>query len=384
MRYRDLDEKIRTECVKHLGLWMRTLPGRYLESEYFKYLGWMLDDVHGPTRLETVRALSALYANEAHLSALSTFTERFKARLLEIAFHDVDLGVRTTTIGVLGHVDRAGLLDDERRSQIGLLVFEHEPRVRKAVAGFFDGLWADETQEAVEALDLGSGAKRGGRKRKKTANADDDDDDEAEVGEALRKRAGWKALGALLSRFSQALDEAAAGDADDGSQAVKGLADAVRLRMAGPPKGRVAAAVDSLWEAVPRLRAWEELVDYLGLDHSRPAGEDDDEQDEGDAEKQAERAWKLEEEEEAQLVQVLLAVLAKAKDEADKVRTPLRSRGRSAHSLTPALAFLSCRPTTTRPPRPTSRGRSSSTSRACSRATRASPRSWPMCSPSRA
>lgn len=45
MRYRDLDPLIRTECVKQLGIWMKTLPDFYLESAYFKYVGWMLDDI---------------------------------------------------------------------------------------------------------------------------------------------------------------------------------------------------------------------------------------------------------------------------------------------------------------------------------------------------
>lgn len=311
MRYRDLDEKIRAECVRHLGLWMRTLSSRYLEPEYFKYLGWMLDDIHAPTRLETVRALVPLYANETHLAALGTFTERFKSRLLEIAFHDVDLSVRTTTIGILGHIDKAGLLDDEKRSQIGLLVFEVEPRVRKAVAGFFDRLWADETEEALEALDIGA---RKGRKGKKAAEAD-------AVGEAVRKRVGWKALAAMVGRFSQALDEAAGGADEEASQTLKGLSQAVRMKMTTPPRGRIAAAIDSLWDHVPNLREWAELIDFLGLDHSRPAeGDDAADQADEDAEKQAERAWKLDEDEEALLVQILLAALGKVKEEADKVR----------------------------------------------------------------
>ena len=45
MRYRDTEALIRTVCVKELGVWMKTLPDVYLESAYFKYVGWMLDDI---------------------------------------------------------------------------------------------------------------------------------------------------------------------------------------------------------------------------------------------------------------------------------------------------------------------------------------------------
>lgn len=311
MRYRDLDERIRTECVKHLGLWMRTLPDVYLESAYFKYLGWMLDDINSPTRLETVRALVSLYSNESHLVALSTFTERFKGRLLEIAFHDTDLNVRTTAIQVLGHIDRAGMLDDEKRSQIGLLVFEVEPRIRKAVAGFFEGLWNDEIQEALEGLDVGS--KRKSKKK--------DDSDEEDVADALKKRLGWKSLAALLVRFSTALEGHAEAGTDDQPELVKALDQAVKMKMGAPPKDRITAAVESLWEKVDGLREWEDLIEFLGMDHSRKEDEGDVMEDD-DA--RAEQAWKLSSEEEACLAHVLLASLEKAKEEADKVRQLFR------------------------------------------------------------
>jgi cohesin complex subunit SA-1/2 len=303
---------------------MKTLPDVYLEGAYFKYVGWMLDDVvsfsssqsiemrfwmtyaalhllqSAPTRLQTVRALSPLYQNDSNAGGLSSFTERFKKRILQMAFHDTDLSVRTTAISILNYIDRSGMLDDEKRRQVGLLIFDAEFRVRKAVAGFFEGRWKEETEEMLEEMEgVGRKGKKGGQK-----GGDVDE-------ETIKERVSWKCLASMLIRFTRALDDAREGEEDARlpDQAARETAEQLKAWHDMTTKGRVASAVESLWEKVEGLRDWEGLVKFLGLDHS---GESEDGEGGGD------EAWKVDEEEEASLIQVLVAGLRKARAEGDK------------------------------------------------------------------
>ena len=43
-RYRDAEPAIRIECIRSLGVFMRTLPTYWLEGSYLRYFGWMLTD----------------------------------------------------------------------------------------------------------------------------------------------------------------------------------------------------------------------------------------------------------------------------------------------------------------------------------------------------
>lgn len=43
-RYRDRDPHIRVDCLDALGQWIKALPDVYLDSQYLRYLGWMLSD----------------------------------------------------------------------------------------------------------------------------------------------------------------------------------------------------------------------------------------------------------------------------------------------------------------------------------------------------
>lgn len=220
-----------------------------------------------------------------------------------MAFHDIDLSVRTTAIGLLNHIDRSGMLDDEKRRQVGLLIFDAEARVRKAVAGFFEGRWTEETEEMLEELE---GASRKGKNAARKTNEDSDDS-------TTKERVGWKCLASMLVRFTWALDEASREDDDDQvpEPAAREAAEYLKNWAESTTKTRVASAVESLWDKVEGLKDWEGLVKFLSLDHS---GEAED----GDGAGVEDEAWKVDEEEEACLIQVLVASLRKTKAEADK------------------------------------------------------------------
>ena len=226
-----------------------------------------------------------------------------------MAFHDIDLMVRTTAIAILNHVDRSGMLDDEKRRQVGLLVFDSESRVRKAVAGFFDGRWEEERDEMLEEIQGVERRKKksqpaGGRSKK---NVDDEED-----ALVLKARVGWKCLAAMFVRFSHALDDASAPlDADEtmDDPSAREAAEELKAWVEMAPKGRIGSAVESLWDKVDKLRDCEGLVEFLGLDHSAADDTDEDAETEG---------WKLDEDEEGCLIQVLVAGLRKLKADAEK------------------------------------------------------------------
>lgn len=219
-----------------------------------------------------------------------------------MAFHDVELSVRTTAIGILNFVDRSGMLDDERRRQVGLLIFDREDRVRKAVAGFFADRWTEDTEEMLEEME---GAGRKGRKGNKKDQAVED--------KIIKERVGWKSLASMLVRFTRALDEANE-EPDEGAnypdRAARETAEELKAWIDMTGKSRIASAVDSLWDKVDGLRNWESLIQFVGLDHS---GEGDGTADEvaGD------EIWTVDEEEVALLIQVLVAGMRKAKSKAE-------------------------------------------------------------------
>ena len=147
-RYRDVDPKIRVDCVTALGTWIVTYPDLFFEGAYLRYLGWVLSDTHAPTRAEDIKQLTLLYKNKENIARLRTFTERFRERLIEMAMRDSEVTIRAATIELLGLVRDASLLEPDDIDAIGSLIFDAEPSVRQAVASFF----AASVQETFEEL----------------------------------------------------------------------------------------------------------------------------------------------------------------------------------------------------------------------------------------
>lgn len=296
-RYRDTDPNIRAECVHAMGLWFAKYPAYFLDGSHLRYVGWVLSDANTHVRLEAVKALSLAYAQTEYIGAsgLQHFTERFKPRLVEMAMSDTELSVRVAVVQVLHAIDENGLLEDEQRERLCLLVFDEENKMRRAVGRFVKGVW----QESVEERLVG-----------RKPNAKD------------KKRADTKAFAMLLVKWGRALDKGKGlrdeDDMDnDGDQSEGSTKQARRKEMVAlvgaDQKGRTALAVEALWEDVDPVRDWETILDVLLLDHS--AGEEGSTP---NAKRRGKRptddagvdeVWRLEEVEEGVLLEVLLAAL---------------------------------------------------------------------------
>lgn len=310
-RYRDLDPSIRAECVHSIGLWFKKYPGHFLDGTYLRYVGWVLSDANTHVRLEAVKALSGVYEISEYIGSLQTFTERFKPRLVEMATRDTELAVRVTVIGVLGAIDAHQLLEDEQREELCMLVFDEEAKVRKAVSAFVRGVWAEIVEEQMA-----------GRK----------------AGKQERIRAGIKALGKLLVRLAKPLGKkaiVAEEEEESIDEATTSFPMSRRVRevaalVGTEQRGRIALAVEALWDDVESVSDWEALLDVLLLDHS--AGTEAihesrgrrSKSNKGSTDSAVDEVWRLEEVEETILLEVFVASLGKARANAaaaKKVRT---------------------------------------------------------------
>ena len=281
-----------------MGLWFKKYPGHFLDGAYLRYVGWVLSDAQTQVRLEAVRALALAYEQTAYISAaaLQHFTERFKPRLVEMAVGDIELSIRVAVVQVLQTIESHGLLEDEQTERLCLLVFDEEARVRRAVSGFVKGVWEETVQERLV-----------GRKPSDTD----------------KHRAGVKALGMLLVNWGRALDKSASdGDSEEEDTDLgEGPSKRVRAKevasLVGPnPKGRTALVVEALWDEVEPVRDWETFLDVLLLDHSatdeqaRPSSRSKGKQTASD--ETVDEAYRLEEVEEAVLLEMFVATLRKA------------------------------------------------------------------------
>lgn len=258
-RYRDVDFKIRVECVTALGTWITTAPEIFFTSQHIRYLGWVLSDPSAATRAEVIKQLSRLYKNKENVGRLRAFTERFRPRLVEMASRDAEPGIRAAAVELLDMVRETGLLEPDDIDVIGKLIFDTEPRVRKAVAGFFAENISDLFESTVEDLggEEGIGDYLG-----------PDVEDEYDT-----PRIAWLKF-ICLAEVLQSYD------ADDDGELAEftrngGVAES--LNVSGTDS-RFTLAAQAIYEGVPEVQEWEVLAGYLLYDHSNlPADESDPE-----------------------------------------------------------------------------------------------------------
>lgn len=235
-------------------------------------------------RSETVKALASLYGKESFANTVRNGTHRLASRLIEMALRDIDVGVRVRALQTITLIDATGFLEDEdiaEREQVSKLLFDSDPKVRRAVGGFVANIW----KERAEKLRSDARGAMGSRK-KRVADAGGQD----KVDEYL----GCKALIGLIVETSAKLDAATErerGERERGEEA--GVSAGSELVVAATSTEgamtRAMAVVESL--DVQPLQDWTELAEYLLLDHSGH-GED---------------AWLLDEEEEEFGLQIMCA-----------------------------------------------------------------------------
>ncbi|KAE8444270.1 hypothetical protein EG329_000677 [Mollisiaceae sp. DMI_Dod_QoI] len=310
-RYRDVDPKIRLDCCEALGDWILTLDSVFFEGQYLRYMGWMLSDTHGPMRHEVIKQLQAIM-KDLNAGGMRHFIERFRPRLVEIATRDSEPEVRASAVELMDSIRQAGMLEPDDIDIIGKLIFDSEPKVRKAVVPFFAENINDLYDAKVEEL--------GGEEFLEEHLAVDDEED------FDTPRAEWirlKCLAeSLLSYDIQDQDE------------MPSQIDAGDFLNVSGSESRFTLAGQALYEKVPALKNWELLAGYLLFDHTSDSGSIE-------AERDLRESFKPEEKEELILLEVLNAVvklgLSEA-EEADKEKARKKHVRQNTHEAKEAAA----------------------------------------------
>jgi cohesin complex subunit SA-1/2 len=273
-RYRDVNERLRVECVTALGSWISLYRKMFLEGQYLRYLGWVLSDTYPQTRGEVLKQLKSLFKSQKNIAALRAFTERFRPRMVEIGERDTDQGVRAEAIELLDRLRNAELLEPNDIDTIGQLIFDPEPRVRKSVARFFVSNVEDLFKASIEDMD----------EEQLTSvlpEARDEDD-------YMMPTQAWIKYKCLAQSLTSQ-------DAEKHNEMRTGLQSLEHT------DSRYVLATQAIFPHMEELRDWESLAGYLLYDHSEIMGEADD----PDVALAVQGAYKLDPGEETALLDVL-------------------------------------------------------------------------------
>ncbi|CZR65207.1 related to nuclear protein SA-1 [Phialocephala subalpina] len=310
-RYRDVDPKIRLDCCEALGDWIMTLSSVFYEGQYLRYMGWMMSDSHALMRQEVIKQLQAIM-EKLETGLMRHFIERFRPRLVEIATRDAEPDVRAPAVELLESVRQAGMLEPDDIDVIGKLIFDSEPKVRKAVTPFFAESINDLYDAKVEELG-------GDEFLEEHLPIEDEEDFDTPRPEWIRLKCLAESL---LSYDVQ--------DVDDMPSQIEA---ADFLNVSGP-ESRFSLAAQALYEKVPAIKNWELLAGYLLFDHTSAAAGTD-------AEQELRESFKPAEKEELILLEVLNAVVKLGlsdAEEADKEKAKKKHARRDNHEAREAAA----------------------------------------------
>ena len=297
-RYRDVDPRIRFECVMALGNWITTLPDVYFDGMHLRYLGWVLSDISTSTRAEVVKQLGKLFKNKDNAPRLRTFTEKFRSRIVEMAVRDSEVSIRAATVELLGMIRNTGLLEPDDIDTVGKLIFDTEPRVRKAVAGFFAENINDLYETTLEDFDGEEGlADILGEEVKDDFNT---------------PRSSWLKLKCVAEAL-QSYDAE-----DDEQDSALREAGGGGVLIAPGVDSRYAMAARTVYDGISVAREWEVLAGYLLFDFSNA-----DEPSEG-ADATLESRCKLNEKEAVLLLEILNVAVRARLSEAVEAETDKR------------------------------------------------------------
>ena len=316
-RYRDVDPRIRADCVQALGHWIVTLPDVFFEGKYLRYLGWVLSDVSAPTRQEVVKQLQRLFKSKDSVGGLRTFTERFRPRLVEMAVRDADSGVRASTVELLDSIRAAELLEPDDIDTVGRLMFDSDGKVRKAVVGFVAENINDLYEAKIDDLGMGDEDKIEGA----LAREGDDDFDSP--------RLAWLRIKSLV----EVLQTYDAEDRDElPSQIMRGPTGGADVLVAAGVDSRFSLAAQALCESFPELKEWEVLAGYLLYDHSAMPSKPSkpSKKHKPTAESALKEASRLAEKEEIILLDLLLAAVKLSLSSSEDTDASRRSKKKKA------------------------------------------------------
>ncbi|PLN77051.1 putative nuclear cohesin complex subunit [Aspergillus taichungensis] len=311
-RYRDVDPKIRSECMAALGQWMRSYREYFFEGQFLRYFGWILSDPVPHTRSVVVAQIRSLFDNKDNVAGIRSFIERFRQRIVEMAANDADVGVRASAIELLDLIRDAGLVEPADVDVVGRLIFDSEPRVRKTAGRFFVASVQDVFESTLEEL---------GEEASEMFADEDEEDFES-------PKQSWIKFKCLVDTL-QAYDEQ-----ENESKPDRPISASRDVLSGASLDSRFVLATEAIYPYFTELSQWQSLAGYLLYDHSQIADDSAD----SDTASAVRRLYKIHEGQEMILLEVLcsavkLRVLEVAKSDIDK-------RGRKVKTLTDRIPEL--------------------------------------------
>ncbi|KAI9373671.1 hypothetical protein BJX61DRAFT_372450 [Aspergillus egyptiacus] len=309
-RYRDVDPRIRAASISALGSWMQSYREYFFEGQFLRYCGWIVSDSDVHTRSVALRQLLNIYSNKDNLAGVRSFTERFRQRFVEIAAHDADVGLRTMAIELLDLIREAGLIEPADVDTVGRLIFDSEPRVRRAAGPFFVANVQDVFDSTIEDV-------------ADEVNEMFGDEDEDDYESPKRAWIKFKCLADILQAYDIPEDESAP-EPPKSRDALPGVS----------MDSRFVLATEAIYAHFGELSTWQSLAGYLLFDHSQIPDDPSDDDTTGAVKK----LYKMQEGQEVILLEVLccavkLRILDVAKSDIDK-------RGRKVKALTDRIPEL--------------------------------------------
>ncbi|KZZ91620.1 mitotic cohesin complex [Ascosphaera apis ARSEF 7405] len=320
-RYRDVDPKIRAECMRKLGEWIGLYREQFFDSNYLRYMGWVLSDVAAATRSVVVKELKGVFANKDNIPGLRVFTEKFRPRIVEMALRDAETDVRSSAVELLDLIRKAGLLEPEDVDAVGRLVFDSEAKVRKAAGKFFveniEDVYETVREGLEEAID--------------ESLMEDDDGDVDDLETPRRSWIKFKCLADTLEEYN-----AGTNTTDSNGNNTGDISPEYDLLVgaAGKVTSRFALATEAIYPHFEELQHWESLAGYLLYDHSQipEAGADEE-----DPALLVKNLYKAKEGQETLLLEVLCSAvnlhitdLSKTDTETSRSNTSTKKKSRSA------------------------------------------------------
>lgn len=253
-RYRDVDPRIRSDCIHALGLWMVKLPSIFFDGTYLRYMGWVLSDISPLTRLEVVKALTKFYSNSEFIAGLRHFTERFKPRLIEMGLCEADPGIRCSSVALLNAVRLCGFLEDDEIDLICTLLFDVDSKIRKKACPFFlskvDEVFETKVQEINSSV-----AKQG----KNIQNGI------MELDKIMWVK--YKTIAELLVRLDETADHINSVNKENLVHKKHGSGEYLDIILESKFENRMHLLLMTICPEVEELKNWELLSEYLLYDH---------------------------------------------------------------------------------------------------------------------
>ncbi|KAI8097408.1 uncharacterized protein BX664DRAFT_326308 [Halteromyces radiatus] len=267
-RSRDVESIIRNECLKELCAWIQLYPARFANNLCFRYFGWALNDPNASVRSESLKAITKLCKTD-QMEKLTSFIQRFVARMEEMALYDVDVSTRVHAITLCNtlYAYQHDLIQETSRDALTNLVTSNNSRIRKAAAPFVKSVIESDifnpvlqqVEQALESLTVASSssANRSSTRNLRPISSTPNTSTSASTSAIKKPWIVFKSIADFLA------PRVRTSESSDGMMSLDEpfVFDQNSIQI-------IDNTVESLWGLIRELQDYQTMADYLSRDHS--------------------------------------------------------------------------------------------------------------------